>query len=604
MAQVTVRTLALVLVALLLQSALGLAQSAVPPAGLSAEAAGQWKEAIQIYRAELARNPSRGDLWARIADIDARLDRIAESAAALREAAGLAPADAALQFRLSQTYSRLNEPHSALQAAGRALSLQPGNVDYLEAVGTLATWAGDYHGAQYAYRRLGALHPRDPEVALKLARVSGWAGETDESALAYRRYLSMNPDAADIWLELAKIESWRGNFANAVDVLASYRSRFGESSEYAVVRANVLASAGRPTEAIHLIEPMIQNNPGRYDLALTQTIALTMKRQIGDAFDALRSVRRLNASSPETHNAERIVRAALGSTLEPGFSFYSDSDHLQVARFSPTATLSFESGTKLLAGYERDTLSAPQQSGLGRANGQSALFESAWAGAAQTIGVLTLTGRVGSATAEDRKLTPYWIGATVRASDAFTASVERSSEFFVISPRTVELGLTERRNRFAFDWDPSLRAHVSAEGVYQELSDGNRRWEISVTPRRAIARTDWINLDLGVSAYALGTSEDLPNGYYDPRRYESYEAVVFPYLKLSENVGLSLSGGAGVQRESSASFRFGGNAGAQLTLGIYRAWLLKVGATTTHNRRLESGAFQGYAGSIVLVKRF
>jgi hypothetical protein len=66
-----------------------------------------------------------------------------------------------------------------------------------------------------------------------------------------------------------------------------------------------------------------------------------------------------------------------------------------------------------------------------------------------------------------------------------------------------------------------------------------------------------------------------------------------------------MSGGFGGQRDdSSPTFRFGGNASIEATFGIYGRWLMKVSGSTTSNRRLDSGAFQGYSGGIVLLRRF
>ena len=146
---------------------------------------------------------------------------------------------------------------------------------------------------------------------------------------------------------------------------------------------------------------------------------------------------------------------------------------------------------------------------------------------------------------------------------------------------------------------------MSFDGTYQRVSDGNSRWELAVTPRRTFARTESMNLDVGASVYTLSAAQNLPNGYYDPRRYEQYSAVVFPYFKFSENVGVGLSLGAGIQREvPAAGFRFGGNASAEATLGVYRPWALKIIASATNNRRAESGAFHGFGGSIALIRRF
>jgi hypothetical protein len=355
-----------------------------------------------------------------------------------------------------------------------------------------------------------------------------------------------------------------------------------------------------------LLHPLLDQEPSNYELNVTRTIALAYQRRPRETADALDTVRRLKPSDPETQTAERLVRATLGPVTDPGFSVYSDSDRLRVTRIAASATALLATGTQFSAGYEHRMLEAPEDGGLGRAGGGSAQYDYGWAAAAQKIGRVTIQGRLGVASEDNaHKRVPYGIGALIRPSDALSLTVESSEEFFVVSPRTVELGLTARRQRAGVEWDPGVLYHVSAESSYQQISDGNTRWEVLVTPRRVVARTQSLNLDLGVSGYLLGTSQDLPDGYYDPRRYESYAAVVYPYFKLSENVGVAMSLAGGAQRDDRASsFRFGGNASVEATVGIYRAWVLKLSASATNNRRVESGAFQGYNGGVVLIRRF
>jgi len=580
------------------------AQTTVPEAGLAAESDGRWDDALRVYRQVLEREPDRADLWVRVADIAARLGRTSEVTMALSRAAEASPEDPALHFRLSQANAAHNDPAAALTAVEKALALRPNDPEYLNAGAVLATWNGDYRTASWRYRQLQALQPSDTSIVLNLARVSAWSGETAGAVAAYRRYLRVHPDAADIWLELATAESWQGRYAAALDALDVYRNRFGESRAYSLTLARVLAGAGRPSRAVDVLEPLRQQDPANYEVNLARTIALTMRRSIRDAHDALASVRRFDPTSRETRNAERLFRATLGSSIEPGFTFYSDSDHLQVARIAPAGSLMLTSGTRLSAGYERYSLQAAPESGLDRRAGGTATHEHTWGSVAQAFGGLTVSGRIGSATADNRRRAQHAVGVHWRVADTFTIGVERSHGFVVISPRTVELGLTERRHRADVVWTPTLVTSVAADGTYQEFSDGNRRWEIRVAPRRALARTDWVNLDLGLSAHRLEASRDLSNGYYDPRRYEAYQATAYPYFKFSENVGFSLSLAAGAQRERRVPFRFGGSATAEATLGIYQAWLLRVAASATHNLRQESGAFRGYTGSVVLIRRF
>jgi hypothetical protein len=81
--------------------------------------------------------------------------------------------------------------------------------------------------------------------------------------------------------------------------------------------------------------------------------------------------------------------------------------------------------------------------------------------------------------------------------------------------------------------------------------------------------------------------------------------VIYPYFKFSENVGLSLSGGLGVQRDiATPGFRPGGTVGGEATFGIYERWVLKASSSATINRRLESGGFRGLSATVSLIRRF
>jgi hypothetical protein len=141
--------------------------------------------------------------------------------------------------------------------------------------------------------------------------------------------------------------------------------------------------------------------------------------------------------------------------------------------------------------------------------------------------------------------------------------------------------------------------------MHQDLSDGNRRWELTISPRRSIARTQHMNLDLGAVVSQLRTTTNFNNGYYDPKKYEYYAAAAYPYWKVSENIGVGLSLALGVQRDDfSPGFRLGGNLTGEATFGIYYTWGLKVTGGETFNQRLGTGAFRGHGASVSLIRRF
>ncbi len=596
---------ALVLLSLLVPVAAGAQMPATPDRGLAAEGAGQFDVALAIYLDELGRDSQRTDLWLRVADIHARFGRQQDALGALTRAAAAAPRDPAVHVRLSEAYAEAGNAAAALAAIDVAVALTPESADRLRRRATMATWCGEYARAQESYRRLLEIDPADADALLGLARASAWAGDTDLAVAMYRSYLRVRGTSREVWIELARAEAWRGNFAASWDVLAAYRERFGESPEYSQERAAVLARGGRPRAATPLIERLLAASPGDYELNLSRTIALAAQQRRREALAASDTIERLWPGQPETRGAQSLVRVAVASTGEPRASYYSDSDGLQVARIDPRVSVALLDGTRVEGGYERADLRARLGSGLEQIDGTTdARHQLAWIGLVQRAGRFTLRGHGGYATLDDRDRFAYLLSATFTA-DALRLAAARESGYFVVSPRTVGLGLTRLTHRLQLEWMPSFRYLVAVDAALDDLSDGNRRWDVIVAPRRSVARTQRLNLDLGVQLRQFGTTLDRDNGYYDPSRYESYAVVAFPYWKVSESTGLGTMLAVGIQRDDRAgSFGLGGNAAVEATFGIYRDWMLKLNGVTTLNDRLQSGAFSGYGGQLVLVRRF
>ena len=581
------------------------AQTVVPETGLAAEGEGRWEDALRIYQGELDRQPSNAALWLRVADIEAKLGHSQESIAALERAAQANRGDAPTFFRLSQAYAAAGHAKAALHAVDAALVMQPESEEYLRAHAMLATWAGEYDAATGSYRKLRARYPGDLDLTLALARVNVWAGHTDAAAGLYREYLAATDSPAGVWLELARAEGWRGNFAGALAPLREYQTRFGETEAYHRERAATLARAGRPREALQYLDGLVAASPDDYELALARTIALASLQRQGDALSNLAVTDALQPGRTETAAARNLLRSMLGSSAGPSSSVYSDSDGLRTFRIAPRFDVGFDSDTRVQGGYEYIALEARTGSGLDQiGGGESGEVAHGWAGLTQRVGRVLLGGTLGQARAESHDLITYSGFARFDVSDELKLTVERLSGFAAISPRTVALGLTRLAHRGQIEWTPAIRYVIAADASYEDLSDGNERWEMFVAPRVALARTERVNLDFGLLAHRFGATHDLNNGYYDPRKYEYYSVVIAPYWKASENVGVNVSTGIGGQRDDSSSFRLGGNASVEATFGIYERWLLKVNASATTNRRLESGAFSGYSGGVVLLRRF
>jgi len=507
---------------------------------------------------------------------------------------------------LSQTFAMANRPSEALEAIERAFALSPASVEFLRARGTLATWNGDYARARDSYERLAKLVPDDLEVVLSLGRVCAWAGNTDAAVAAYQRYLRVEPGAAMVWIELARTEGWRGNHGAALRNLDEYEARFGSDERHVREKVAVLARAGRPDEALETLEPLLLQHPDDYELNLTRTIALTTLQRRREAAASLETVRRLQPDTRETRSAERLYRTALAPSVDPAVTVYNDSSTLTVQRFAPRVSAAVAVGTTLGAGSEHEWLTASRGSGLEQRDGtENARHDHLWMSAAQHFSRAEVRGRLGQARTAARDLTTYDIEADLRPTDGVTLSLGRDAGFFVVSPRTVGLGLSHVRHRASLDWAPGIRWQIAADIQRQTLSDGNHRWEFTVSPRHSLARSEHVNLDLGFTVSQLRTTTNYDNGYYDPALHEFYAVTASPYFKLAENTGFGLSLAFGAQRDDfSPEFRPGGHATAEATFGIYQPWALKVSAGGSVNQRLGTGAFRGYGAGVTLIRRF
>lgn len=579
----------------------------VPADGLRLEGEGRWREALALYETIVRAEPGRADLWVRISDIHARLDEPAAAIEALTAALAAAPTDADLMIRLSRAYAAHGHPVPALETIRGVLALRPGDSAVLRAAGELAMWNTKYGEARGYYRALLSAEPNDAPSWLAFARACAWDGATDQAVTAYREYIERSPDDQSAWLEWARAESWRGNDAGAAGVLARFRERFPESREYRRALATVTLRGGRPGRALGIAGPLATAMPLDHEFHWLVGLAHVGR---GDARRAAESHGRMQALAPEraeTTGLGNQIRAAFGSSLHPRANVYADSDGLRVSRLPASAAFTISPELRVSGGYERQDLRARLASGLERADGgATAHLEGAWAGAEIRLAPAALfhiqAGRQSSAW---RDAWTYGAGLAVRFGDRARLSLGHDRSLFAVSPRTVSLGLRSDTTRGRISLAPSYRFFVDAEGSLERISDDNQRYTVAVTPRFATVRRQRLNMDVGVSVHRFGSDRDLEHGYYDPELYEAYSLVLLPYFKFSENTGLSLLIQAGLQRdERQDGFEPGGNAAAELTVGIYRAWVLKLSGSSTINSRLESGAFRGTSVGIGLNRRF
>lgn len=584
------------------------AESGLPGPGFQAEQEGRWEDAVTIYRAALQVDQQQLDIWLRLADIHAHLKQHGQSAQALEQAVNLRPGDAALWKKLSEARAVADDKNGAYVAIGRAVELAPDNLDYLRAQAQLAIWANHNETAVAAHRKILVLAPQDSASRLWLARVNSWDGQTDTAVQEYRAYLAQNPEDKEAWLELIKVDGWRGDFPSALEDLDHYRAHFGEDRGYFEQRARALAWLGKNEGALKIAEGLLADTPLDPEVLTTRLIALNQSNRIDEALADLKTIESIRPDSKETRSLQRYLLTPLRSSISVGANYSNDSSDVHIFPVTLEGEFVMNPHTRLIAGIESQLLDARIGSGLENSNGaENADYRRVWGGVKHRFSPAVAGElRVGSANADGRnQFTEYRAALDFRASDEWTFRPEVERALYAVSPRAVSLQIERESARLQVHWTPGTRYVVDAAFSHDSYSDGNRRWEVSVAPRRAILRTQRFNMDIGLSGTWSGFEKNLDNGYYDPSHFERYAVTSFMYWKLSEDNGVSLALSLGAQKDDSMdSFKMAADAVVQGYFGINRDWYLRVFGSLMHNSLTTAGGYRSNNVGFVLTRRF
>jgi Flp pilus assembly protein TadD len=173
---------------------------------------------------------------------EARLGRLAEAEAALREAIRVQPREASAYFNLGLLLAERQRPTEARDALRRALALDPQNA---AAAYNLAVLVGETSPKEAASLagRAAALAPQDPRYAFSQAFYAEKAGDARAAERVLRALVARHPGYRDGWALLGALLEGRGRAAEAAEV---YRQAAGTAVLSAAERAAFEARSRRP----------------------------------------------------------------------------------------------------------------------------------------------------------------------------------------------------------------------------------------------------------------------------------------------------------------------------------------------------------------------
>ena len=172
--------------------------------------AGRKKEAIEVFRDALKRNPDNVDAMRYLANVYLRdRERLDDAEALLRRATQIAPDFASAWVLLGGVLHEKKRNTEAVDCYRTAVRLEPENPFSWGALGNAYAFSGYPQKAAEAYARSVAIDPDAPAMQMGYAHVLKTLGDQSASLEAYRAAIRAKPDFGEVYWSMANLKVFR-----------------------------------------------------------------------------------------------------------------------------------------------------------------------------------------------------------------------------------------------------------------------------------------------------------------------------------------------------------------------------------------------------------
>lgn len=283
-------------------------------------------------------------------------DKIPEAIEALKKAVALDPADAEPLAELSGLYARQDNATDSIASAEHALKIDPQNAEANRILGSVLAALIEQKQplkpgddlATYAPRAIAALeiaHKADPDdlglgftlaglyldnnrpadaipllqrvadeqpqyvqASLLLAEAQEASGHVDAAVGTLQTVLRDQPKLLRAQVQLAEVYERQQKWSTAADTWARAQALSPQNTQIAPRRAAALSKAGRPTDAIAVLQDALKQQPG--DVRLSFMLAQA-QHESGDLDSAEATARSLHAAHPDDTRATYLFAQIL-----------------------------------------------------------------------------------------------------------------------------------------------------------------------------------------------------------------------------------------------------------------------------------------------------
>ena len=232
-------------------------------------ATGRAADAKKVYGDLLSRKPDDGTALLGLSDIAITEKKWAEAIDYINRARTTAPNDPAAGIKLVSLYETRLDWSNAKTVAGELVAQFPRDVNVEIAQASASLGSGDTNGAVSAYKRAHEIAPNSIPILSRYVSLLTSAKQFREARTVLQEAVTRDPRNAPFKGDLIRVEAEIDGLDAALAKAQAFAKDDPKNNIYDLVSAELYEKAGRPQDAVKLLETAVVARPSDDGLTIT-----------------------------------------------------------------------------------------------------------------------------------------------------------------------------------------------------------------------------------------------------------------------------------------------------------------------------------------------